>query len=460
MCLLGANTHTNSIYSLEKQIHQRSGTSGDAEASPLLESSTDDPDKVFTSALEKELEKICSFYQLKELEVYGELDDFFKDEENYEEGQDLLDTDPANARPGSRGSKGRQRVNSLFRAFSVSFKDSNRRRRGSTFSSTGRDPDDDDEDSDDEPINERSALRKPSIRGPANGDSHYEDLRNSSELLSRRRASQRSDDLRNSSEMLSSSRHGDFTSDPTLAHLFDTGITLKKRAISLYVSLCELKSFIQLNRTGFAKVLKKYDKILDRNLKPVYLTHHVAPAQPFVPDSSAALNASVERVERAYARVVTKGDGAAARQELRLHLREHVVWDRNTVWREMIGIERKAQAANMGVRQTMLEGRGGVDGERLQGDEAPLKKREIRTPVGRYWCPSWLLDTAFYTLLGSLIVFFVLLYVPIMERPEQQNCLAMVVFVSLLWATEVRLLPIASNAEHHVPYHANISCAI
>jgi hypothetical protein len=27
--------------------------------------------------------------------------------------------------------------------------------------------------------------------------------------------------------------------------------------------------------------------------------------------------------------------------------------------------------------------------------------------------------------------------VPIMEEPEQQNCLALVVFVSLLWATEV-----------------------
>jgi hypothetical protein len=31
----------------------------------------------------------------------------------------------------------------------------------------------------------------------------------------------------------------------------------------------------------------------------------------------------------------------------------------------------------------------------------------------------------------------ILLMVPIMEEPEQQNCLAMVVFVSLLWATEV-----------------------
>ncbi|KAK3079337.1 hypothetical protein LTS18_005119, partial [Coniosporium uncinatum] len=38
------------IYSLEKQLHQKNGTlTNDAESSPLLETSVDDPDKVFTS---------------------------------------------------------------------------------------------------------------------------------------------------------------------------------------------------------------------------------------------------------------------------------------------------------------------------------------------------------------------------------------------------------------------------
>ncbi|KAG4220721.1 hypothetical protein PC116_g30802 [Phytophthora cactorum] len=42
-----------------------------------------------------------------------------------------------------------------------------------------------------------------------------------------------------------------------------------------------------------------------------------------------------------------------------------------------------------------------------------------------------------FILLGIVIIFLVLLFVPIMEVPEQQSCLAMLVFVSLLWATEV-----------------------
>ena len=431
-------TPTNSIYALEKQIHQRTDTSNaDVEASPLLESSADDPDKVFTSALEKELEKICSFFQLKELETYGELDALLKDEEDYEEGQEALDSDPVDGPPGSRSAKGRQRYNSLFRAFSL--KGSQSRRRGSTFSGSIHEEEED--DSDDEATTERSKLRKTSLRGAhadANGDSYHDDMRSSSEMLGqRRRPSQPYEDMQSSSELLSRRRMStpyDDYNEQSLSALLNTGITLKKRIISLYVTICELKSFIQLNRTGFTKVLKKYDKILDRNLKNSYIENHVAPAQAFQPSTIDHLNENLENIERAYANVVTKGDIQTAKQELRLHLREHVVWDRNTVWREMIGIERKAQAANMGVRQTIL---GGTQGERLQGDEAQEKMKQVWTPVGRYHLPSWLFDTSFYTLLLSLTVFFVLLFVPIMDKPEQQNCLAMVVFVSLLWATEV-----------------------
>jgi len=47
-----------------------------------------------------------------------------------------------------------------------------------------------------------------------------------------------------------------------------------------------------------------------------------------------------------------------------------------------------------------------------------------------------LLSSTFYILLAIIAIFVVLLVVPIMDKPEEQNCLAMVVFVSLLWATE------------------------
>lgn len=226
--------------------------------------------------------------------------------------------------------------------------------------------------------------------------------------------------------------------------VYSSVIALKKHAIGVYVQLCELKSFIQLNKTGFTKVLKKYDKICNRNLKSKFIETSVNPAYPFQQETMAHLDENISRVEKSYASIITNGDIATAKKELRMHLREHVVWERNTVWREMIGIERKAQAANMGLRRTLL----GADNDplktRLQGDDdIENVMKEVDTPVGTIRCPSWLLSSSLYTLIFIIAIFFVLVWVPFMEKPEQQNCLAILVFVSLLWATEVSILQVS-----------------
>ena len=203
--------------------------------------------------------------------------------------------------------------------------------------------------------------------------------------------------------------------------LYDSGITLKKRTINLYVSLCELKSFIQLNNTGFKKAAKKYDKVCNRDIRREYLEKVVAPAYPFRDTTMTHLDANLAKVEKVYADVVTKGNVAAARRELRLHLREHVVWERNTVWREMIGIERKAQAANLGIRQTLLGGSEDPSKARLQGDAQVSDMKELRTPMGKYQCPEWLFSSTLFALIAILAVFAVLLSVHIMEKAEQQK---------------------------------------
>jgi anion transporter len=226
--------------------------------------------------------------------------------------------------------------------------------------------------------------------------------------------------------------------DEAFSLYYSSGISLKKSTVSLYVQLCELKSFIQLNQTGFRKVLKKYDKILDRNLREKYMSQTVSPSYVFRPSTIKHVEENISKMETIYADVVTAGDMALAKKELRLHLREHVVWERNTVWREMIGIERKAQAANMGIRRTLLGADTDPSHARLQGDDEGLADlKEINTPVGRMYYPAWLFSSTMLVLLLIITIFFVLLFVPIMEKTEQQNCLAMLVFVSLLWATEV-----------------------
>ena len=401
----------------------------DAESSPLIDQD-EDPDNIFRRALDTELEKICSFYQLKELEVYGEVDSLLRDEASYEAEAENLDPDQFDGQPeGGYSRTGRPRHGSMFQSLHFSGL-SSRRRRTSTLSAS-LDEAEEDRDSDEDgdemaPLAKSGSIkerRKTFDFNAANAERSVDDLRSSREWpTSKRRTSQAFEDGH----------------DQSFAALVASGMTLKKRTISLYVSLCELKSFIQLNKTGFSKASKKYDKTLNRNLKSQYLKGSVNPAYPFRPETMQHLEANIGKMEAAYGHVVSKGDINEARRELRLHLREHVVWERNTVWREMIGVERKAQAANMGIRRTLLGGDHDPSKARLQGDDADdLHTKEVVTPVGRLTCPRWLFSSTFFTLMVILAIFVVLLVVPIMDEPVQQNCLALVIFVSLMWATEV-----------------------
>lgn len=404
---------------MEKSLnHPSTASDQDPEASPLL--TNDNPDVVFERALDSELEKICAFYQLKELEIYGEVGTLLKDGETFEAETGGLDLSHLDGPSDMRSSRsGRTRHENLFR--NPGFKPM---RQTSTLSASINEDGESDDDADESAaLNSNSPVLRKTRTWDANAGQSVDDLRSSRELPAfKRRTSQVNENY----------------SDQSFMALYTSGITLKKRTISLYVSLCELKSFIQLNKTGFSKALKKYDKTMNRNFRNAYIKANITPAYPFRESTLKHLDENIDNIEKSYADVFTKGDLASAKRELRLHLREHVVWERNTVWREMIGIERKAQAANMGLRRTLLGGDHDPSKSRLQGDEPDdTGTKELVTPIGRFKCPSWLFSSTFFTLVSIVAIFIVLLMVPIMKEPEQQNCLAMLVFVSLLWATEV-----------------------
>lgn len=103
-----------------------------------------------------------------------------------------------------------------------------------------------------------------------------------------------------------------------------------------------------------------------------------------------------------------------------MHLREHIAWERDTVWRTMIGRERR--------------GDGGTPLGVSLGTSSEEKALEVRTPVGRLRVGrrhAWVLLAA--------IVFTVLLNVQAVEGTEANRCLAILVFATILWATEVCL---------------------
>ncbi|KAK2612821.1 low-affinity phosphate transporter [Conoideocrella luteorostrata] len=385
------------IYQLEKTAHQ--ARAGDSESRPLI--SSEDPTEVFSRSLGVELEKICSFYVSKEGELLDEVAQLVRDigERPSLDGTDLR-----------RMSSGDGHRLPLRRASSAG---------------PGSDDDIDDSASDDD---ETTGLNKSRSnagrrRTIANIGQHTSEMAAMSDVGRSTRRLSTFDDYGDQSFMFSSG-------------LLSGGIMSKKRIISLYVQLCELKSYAQLNKTGFTKVLKKFDKILDKELKSSYMKAHVDTAYPFKDETKKVVEGNIEKMENAYTDVVTGGDRELAKKDLRSHLREHVVWERNTVWRDLIGIERRAEAARFG--QSFLGQDQTAVPKRLQGDDdEAIATKGFKTPLGRLSLPSWLAGTSMLTLLGSIAAFCVLLAIPILDKPEEQNCLAMLVFVSLLWATEV-----------------------
>ena len=247
-----------------------------------MNGAADDPDKAFTNLLDAELEKVTSFYQLKEAEIYGELDALINDEAHYEREQEDLDQEQQTLGPGKQ-----TRSTSIFKAIGF-----NRPRATSTVSgrSTGDGEADDDEDSDMD-ANETSRLRQKSPDGQRRRRRTTDENMTSDGLSSKRRTSVAFDDY----------------NDMAFSALYDEGVSLKKRTVSVYVSLCELRSFIQLNKTGFEKVLKKFDKILDRKLKSQYLNKYVYPAYPFLQSTMDRLTQKLEHVEQAYSQLVAEG---------------------------------------------------------------------------------------------------------------------------------------------------------
>lgn len=155
-----------------------------------------------------------------------------------------------------------------------------------------------------------------------------------------------------------------------------------------------------------------------------------------------------------YTRCVTNGDASAATQALKQHQREHIAWERDTVWRTMIN-----QARRGADDATVLEGTPRV---------VPVEEKkgvvEIQTRMGRIKITKKMVS-----LVVAVVVGTVLLNVQTLEGAEASRCLAVLVFCTIMWATEVRLFSVKSidsvlialigdPAFRYLPLRAFLSC--
>lgn len=148
----------------------------------------------------------------------------------------------------------------------------------------------------------------------------------------------------------------------------------------------------------------------------------VEQAYPFLQSSRDRLDDGISRLVVLYAKCVTRDDISAAKRQLKIHQREHIAWERDTVWRQMIGQERRGET----------DGQAKALGGHIEIEENAILA--VGTPVGRFR-----LTKKHIALLVALIVFVTLLNVQVVEGAPANNCLAVLIFSTIMWATEVSL---------------------
>ncbi|KAJ2394802.1 low-affinity phosphate transporter, partial [Coemansia sp. RSA 2603] len=191
---------------------------------------------------------------------------------------------------------------------------------------------------------------------------------------------------------------------------------LRQKSRNIFILLHDLRSYAQLNYTGFNKITKKFDKVTNSDLRQEFMDETVRASYPFTANAQESLREHMESMAYAFGIVSGYGSIEESLRELKKCLREEVVWERNTVWRDMIANERMVNA--VGVQSPDLEQ---VHGEPI----STLKPRRITNT-----------QKQMMRIAACTAVFAIAWAIPLFDGVEQQRCWAMLIYVSLMWATE------------------------
>ena len=153
-------------------------------------------------------------------------------------------------------------------------------------------------------------------------------------------------------------------------------------------------------------------------LQAQYLHEVLEPSPPFDQASRTRRSDMQHQLLQMYAKCVTQGDTAVAQRQLKLHLREHIAWERETVWRTMIEHERRGDGGlPRSVAIAVPEENGVV----------------VKTPIGKLR-----FSRRHIWVTVSVLAFLTLLKVQTVEDDAANRCFAILIFATILWATEVR----------------------
>lgn len=447
------------IYQLEKQLYARH----DLDASALLHvlSTTAEADAVFVPLLDRELAKISEFYATQERDMQTEFSDiestvkrleergvdryYDEDEEDEEDDDESISRSPIGRRRRATSTTEEPSSPKQPRAhFQIPESPTLGRPRSRSYSHTI-------------PRNKRRSTSA----GIASTFQSFKDTFTSGGPSS------------STTALLDSDPDSIWTSQSNYA--YDTRLLLKRRLTKLYISLTNLRSYTELNYTGFRKIIKKYDKVVGSHLETTYLSATIQPSAPFCQESRDELSETIRSMTDLYAKCITMDDVNLAQTQLKAHQREQIAWERDTVWRLMIGRERRGEVGDIGAGRTrgsvfsatapgvvtgaatrgaaeevieVEETTGGATLVRVRDPppalfripfiipplpNAKTRVARFRVTKSRLWLAMAVLSS------GAVLKFGVIEDSTGLDDNPANACFAVLVFCTILWASEVRV---------------------
>jgi phosphate transporter len=114
--------------------------------------------------------------------------------------------------------------------------------------------------------------------------------------------------------------------------------TLRGRLCAHYVDIVGMVNFSELNSMAFDKILKKHDKVTRKNTRAAYM-ENLRKTRKFL--DASVVDALRKDTETLFAEAYTNKNREVAKDELHEGVRDHIIWSRNTVWRDMLRDARK-----------------------------------------------------------------------------------------------------------------------
>ncbi|EGV62249.1 member of the phosphate permease [Yamadazyma tenuis] len=209
-------------------------------------------------------------------------------------------------------------------------------------------------------------------------------------------------------------------------------VTLKQSNKSVFIKMNELKSFIELNKIGFAKITKKFDKNLNYDIKDDFITNFLVQNSVIFNDTSLIrLNQRIDRIVNSFTFISHRLDPSKSiesiRFELNSYLRDHIIWERNTVWKDLLSLQTKRQDFHLNSDDLL---------------DLSMKKYTV-LGVG-FSLPRFLVSWQTFKILLAVVAFVVFMAVKTFNDPVEGRALAVLITCAILWATEA--IPLFATA--------------